>query len=563
MTTLTRRFLAPPTKTTKKLLATVLAASMGWIGPGAALGAVGAVGAGGAELAGLAALAEPAAKGQSQPPARVSERWYVVELGGQRAGHMRSRQEVRPAKPGATSETIVTQSEMKLEIKRGAMSLPISIESTWEETADGKPISLESSAMLGALPTRKTYTFTPEGIEIATKMGEQRSASTMPRPAGDWLTPAAAERELARRLKAGEKTIVLTTLEDEPGGSLTVVKSTRTILERTTVEVFGRTAPAIKTKVAIDRYAGVESAEYIGEDGESLRSEISLGGMRMVQRLADKGLALSPVDAPELLLSTLVEPDRPIENPRRVRSGVYVLTVRDGEAPALPSTGGQVVERIDGKSVRVRVSVGEPQPAGKVGGAGEVGGDRGDGPQFLASSTMLNTADPEVAALARKALPKEIADPAQRAERLRRFVHGYIKAKDLSVGFASASEVARTKTGDCTEHGVLLAALLRAAGVPSRVASGLIYVEQFQGRRGVFGYHMWAQAWLPAGAGGGGGGGGRWVDLDATLEDDTPTDATHILLGVSALGDAESENFMLALAPLLGQLKISVEKAQP
>ena len=38
--------------------------------------------------------------------------------------------------------------------------------------------------------------------------------------------------------------------------------------------------------------------------------------------------------------------------------------------------------------------------------------------------------------------------------------------KDLSVGFATAADVARTAQGDCTEHAVLLAALLRASDIP-------------------------------------------------------------------------------------------------
>ena len=42
--------------------------------------------------------------------------------------------------------------------------------------------------------------------------------------------------------------------------------------------------------------------------------------------------------------------------------------------------------------------------------------------------------------------------------------------------------------------GVLLAAMLRAAEIPSRVAVGVIYVERFAGERDVFGYHMWTQA---------------------------------------------------------------------
>ena len=62
-----------------------------------------------------------------------------------------------------------------------------------------------------------------------------------------------------------------------------------------------------------------------------------------------------------------------------------------------------------------------------------------------------------------------------------------MKKKNLSVGLATAKEVARTLAGDCTEHAVLAAALGRAAGIPTKVATGLVYFQ------GMLGYHMWTE----------------------------------------------------------------------
>jgi hypothetical protein len=119
------------------------------------------------------------------------------------------------------------------------------------------------------------------------------------------------------------------------------------------------------------------------------------------------------------------------------------------------------------------------------------------------------------------------------------------------VGFATASEVARTRQGDCSEHAVLLAALLRGAGIPSRTVSGLIYTDEFLGRKNVFAYHMWTQAWLTQGVG------GRWVDLDATL-DALPFDAAHIALATSSQSDVGAVNDIVKIAGLLGRLSLQV-----
>ncbi len=174
------------------------------------------------------------------------------------------------------------------------------------------------------------------------------------------------------------------------------------------------------------------------------------------------------------------------------------------------------------------------------------------------ASSMLNYKDPKVQALLKQALGQEdqagqkVGD-REKAARLRTFVHQYIQQKDLSVGLATASEVARTRQGDCTEHAVLLAALLRAAGIPARTATGLLYVNQFLGHESVFGGHMWAQAWLPVRE----DGGRAWVDVDAMLPNHT-FDAAHITLGVSAMSDTKQANDLLGQLPLMSALKIKV-----
>ena len=146
--------------------------------------------------------------------------------------------------------------------------------------------------------------------------------------------------------------------------------------------------------------------------------------------------------------------------------------------------------------------------------------------------------------------------PQARAEACRRYVNTFIKKKNLNVGFASASEVAKTREGDCTEHGVLLVSLLRANGIPSRGAVGLVYAEEFTGKREIFGYHMWAQALLTI------DGKPTWVDLDATLGDDIPFDATHITLDTTDLADGNAANGLGGMITILGRLKIKVEQAE-
>jgi hypothetical protein len=354
---------------------------------------------------------------------------------------------------------------------------------------------------------------------------------------------------VSKRLAAGAKEIIVRTVD--PTSGLKASTFTRKVVEETDVEAMGKTVPAIKWIVETDAMPGVTSDEFVDTSGVTVRSSTSMGGLVIETVLADKDIATSKLDAPELMVSTLVEPDQPIGEPRTTKRGRYVLRVPNTgpEIPDLPTSGSQRTERIDSHSVRVLVDVRELVPADPVDAVRDA---------YVKPSSFIGSTDPKIVELVGRATRKlePGAGHAQHAEALRRFVHSYISKKTLGVGFATASEVARTRSGDCSEHGVLLCAMLRAAGIPARTVSGLIYADSFAGRERVFGYHMWTQALLTV------DGTQTWVDLDATLGDDTPTDATHISLGVSDMADGMTENSLISLTPLLGRVSISVESVE-
>lgn len=484
----------------------------------------------------------------------VRERWYILLLQDQRAGYMHSTTQT-----GA--EEIRTRTVMQLDIRREAARIRVGIDSEWVETPQGRPVSVRSQTRLGNVPITRAARFVDDGIELTVEQGGQTLTQKLPPIEGEWLPPAAAQRAVDRALAQGDKTITIATVEDDLTTGLVKMTATRTIVEQTQIEAFGKVVPAIKWTSTIDRFPGVEATEFVDLEGVPIRLELDFGGIKMVQIAADRELALAKVDAPELLLNTLVKPDRAITRPRQTTRGVFELRVREGAMPALPTTPAQRAQPAQPPdAARAIVTVHRsPEAAPETLGAA-------DRARHLGSGAMLNLDDPVLDDLLAQALPggvkpdRDAAALSADAESLRRFVFRFISKKDLGVGFASAGETARTRAGDCTEHAVLLAALLRKAGIPSRVVSGLIYADSFAGRETIFGYHLWTQAFLPAAAP---DGPGLWTDLDATLPDTTPFDATHIALGVSALAPDDTTNFLVTMGPLLGRLEIRVLEIEP
>ena len=139
----------------------------------------------------------------------------------------------------------------------------------------------------------------------------------------------------------------------------------------------------------------------------------------------------------------------------------------------------------------------------------------------LAITATIDAGDPVVARLAQEITAGE-SDPAGRVARLVEWTYRNLE-KDLSTNLTTASQVLAHKQGDCTEHALLFVALARAAGIPAREVSGLVYMGDGIQR---FGWHAWAEVDLD----------GRWVQVDPSWGE-TLANATHLTLGVGDESD--------------------------
>ncbi len=471
-----------------------------------------------------------------------SDLWYALELMGSRCGETHTTVKTADGK-------VTTHSTMNLGIKRGNMdALEIAIESTFVETEDGKPVMMTTTKRLAAPPVTDTYIFAPDGsAELTTIQAGKKNTQQLPKPEGVWLTPAAAQKFIAQRVKAGAAEFTLRTIDPTEGLEPVTVKYDEFEPEKITIE--GKTYDATKRRVTVNTKAmkGVKSTEYVDSEGEILRSETNLGGLRVVMIATSKKNVGVREAAPELMVSTFIRPDKPIADPRHARKLVLLLSVPEDSMPDLPNTGSQQAEVVTPASTRLTITTAPLAPASEADIKNET---------YLKATSMADSGDEKIKELAALAVKDVGEDPAAKAEACRRFVFKYIRKKNLGVGLATASQVAVSREGDCTEHGVLLAALLRANGIPSRAAVGLVFADQFMGQEGIFGYHMWAQALLTV------DGKPRWVDLDGAISESIPFDATHITLDTTNLADGGGSAGLGAVAVILGRLQVKVEHAE-
>ncbi len=126
--------------------------------------------------------------------------------------------------------------------------------------------------------------------------------------------------------------------------------------------------------------------------------------------------------------------------------------------------------------------------------------------KYLEATPFVQVGDPAFKKIVRENKGK---NPIETAKNLNQWVFNYLKQEPV-ISVPSAIQVLKMKKGDCNEHAVLLLALLRTAGIPSREVAGVVY------QNGYFFYHAWVEVYF-----------NKWIPIDPTF-DQFPADVSHI-----------------------------------
>jgi len=151
---------------------------------------------------------------------------------------------------------------------------------------------------------------------------------------------------------------------------------------------------------------------------------------------------------------------------------------------------------------------------------------------FLSPSPFIQSNHPAI----RKLTTDLIAEGDTSLEKARKLVawmQTHIKKRPV-ISLPNALSTLENRVGDCNEHAVLFAALARAAGIPTRIEAGVVFLRKH------FFYHAWNSIYV-----------GRWITVDA-LFDQIPADVTHIRLASGMQKD------QLDILGLIGNLKIKI-----
>lgn len=269
-------------------------------------------------------------------------------------------------------------------------------------------------------------------------------------------------------------------------------------------------------------FKGTTIHSWIGEGGEILKEESPLG-FTLVKEEKEAAIlrGRGKGRAEDLIALSAVPSNLKIPDPQAVR----ILRIGLGDFPrdGLDLEGGR--QRLRGHSLEIRREALNFQ-------APHLPFRSPSLEPYLLPTPFIQSDHPEMRQMASSILRDERNSLAA-ARKLASWVFENIEKRPV-LSIPSALEVLHRRVGDCNEHTILFVGLARAAGIPTKVNSGLVYAKDN------FYYHAWAEVFV-----------GQWIAIDPTLNQ-FPADATHIRLIEGGL-ERQAE-----LVRLMGEVSLEI-----
>lgn len=467
--------------------------------------------------------------------------WQTVWNRNERIGYAQSTRVHRKTSDG---QIVVTDTLLFMTLKRFGQTVLLQQRLHVEETIDGYLQSF-SSVTTNPPNSQTILTGVVRGDELllTTQVANKKTSRTLTGMSHVY-SPLWPERFIRRQELKHRSPVEFSVFEPQLASRMNVKVE---YLGRQQLEGRPASEPGLREVLIHEMLPGspaIESRVRCEEDW-SIKN-VSTPLLNLELRTATESEALEPLGVLPLdfAMDTMVVV-KGVTNIDRARQMTFRLTV-EGANPSdiFKNTGYQSIQVVDEHSINLTISsaIFGPSPS--------------ENRQFheshpaqqpvaedLNASQYLDSQSPLLLQLGKSASLR--TKPLDIALDMEKFVKNYVSDKNFSTAMATATEVAASKAGDCTEHAVLLAALLRTRNIPSRVAIGFVYSPKHQAFVG----HMWTEAWLND----------TWFPLDATLGQGG-TGCGYITVSTSNLADSGSTPTaeFLPMLHLLGRTRIEL-----
>jgi len=478
------------------------------------------------------------------------DRCYAILLAGTQVGYLHER---TTAEADGSLRTEILQ---QMAVRRYGQIFAVVQEDTWLEDSGLRSLRslLDTNGQRQSLELRRV----PSGLELRLERGGRESTLSLDAP-GPVLGPALAGRAVAALLRGGgsapldylsfsPESLSLVRVEVRPLGEGELEDSRGDVHRGLLSEERSSALPEVATRQVHDAAGRLLYAHTpIGVPVEI----VPAGPVAAAAEGARRRAAAPACEIAALGLGrTGLERLRgPAEAPRsvllRFQGAALPLLRACVEQSARPGEAVQIMAGSTATVLELRLRRPDARGGGYQGAPEEPAppAARTDAEGFLRDGFYLDLEDPRLGELLASCPGRQ--PQAAWLACLERLVHGHLRRKSLDWGFAGVSEILTARAGDCTEHAVLLAALLRRAGVPARLAYGFLLTE------GGFLGHAWTEAWVD----------GAWRWLDASFPGGEPY-ALRLPLGAIDPAEPLGPQMGLTLLQLAGGVRGELVEAR-
>jgi hypothetical protein len=305
----------------------------------------------------------------------------------------------------------------------------------------------------------------------------------------DWLILKNPELGKSYEVLLFDPTAVLT------GSELGSLKATLTVEGEEEISIPLGTFKTYRVKM---NYLGSEDTAWITPSGELVKEVSPLGLVSLKENRED--FMTGDISSLDIVDKTAISSNLRIEKPRDLE----FLRIRIG---GIESTDG--LDLIDNyrqfiKDGLLEVRVGSLSDINtyKIPYTGKAL------KAYTQESILIQSTNDEIVKKAGVILGVE-KNSLEAARKINDWVYKNLE-KTPTISLPNALDVLESRKGDCNEHAALFTALARAAGIPTKLVLGLVFLD------GKFYYHAWNEAFV-----------GKWIAVDPTFGQ-LPADASHI-----------------------------------
>ena len=453
----------------------------------------------------------------------AQDTYLGLYLQGTKLGHAHYRQsdDVLDGKP-------VKRNDSKTVINAGLLGAAMSMEIqsvSWTD-GNGRPLRMKFVSTSAGRTQTLDAVFAGQSVLLDIVNNGVASKKTLSIPPGgevvdDPLTPL-----LSGGQSAGTKKTIY--LLDPTTASL--IKNEVILRGPGEANVKGKKVSGIKVEIIDPR---ANTTVYVSSKGDLIKAEGPMG-IEMIPESKEEALGTGADTnyrpSVDLALLTSIRTDKPIKEPNKL--GRLRMRISGRDLSKIPHDTHQ---SRNGKGDVWLVTV-HPQKLAAAAGS-TIAQAAKSKPEWLKPSLHIPSQSTQFKALAKQIVAGE-TNVKKAALKIKSYVQKTMQPNAGIGVLRDATEIVKTKEGVCRDYAILTATLMRSAGIPTRVASGLVNWD------GNFYYHAWVEVWD----------GQRWLGMDSTTAE-PQISATHIKLADGNVEDAFTFTF-------LDKVKIEVLEAK-